>query len=51
MENGQWNYFTYYYANILVNPDLPDYKSYYLEDRTYIVFGNELGAELDMYVN
>lgn len=35
----------------MINPDQPDYKSYYLEDRTFIIFGEDLGAELDMYVN
>jgi hypothetical protein len=23
VENGQWNYFTYYYVNSIVNPDQP----------------------------
>lgn len=30
IENGQWNYFTYYYVNSIINPAQPDYKSYYL---------------------
>lgn len=49
--NGQWNYFTYYYVNSIINADSPQYKSLYLEDRTYIVFGQQMGAELDMYLS
>lgn len=37
--------------NSIVNPAQPTYKSYYLEDRTFIVFGPQMGAELDLYLN
>lgn len=30
LANGQWNYFTFYYINSVVNPDQPEYKEYYL---------------------
>jgi hypothetical protein len=38
-------------VNSIINPAQPTYKSYYLEDRTYIVFGPQMGAELDLYLN
>lgn len=38
-DNGDWFYFTYYYINTIINPDQPSYKSYYLEDSAYLIFG------------
>jgi hypothetical protein len=35
----------------MINPDQTAYKSHYMEDRSYIVFGKQLGAELDLYLS
>lgn len=50
VEQGQWNYFTFYSINTIINADQPEYLKYYLEDRSYIVFSDKLGAEYDMYL-
>lgn len=36
--------------NSIINPQEPEYIEYYLEDRQWIIFGSEMGAELDMYL-
>lgn len=37
--------------NSIINADSPKYKNLYLEDRSYIVFGDKMGAELDLYLS
>ena len=49
-EQGQWNYFTYYTINSVVNADQPEYLKYYLEDRTFIVFSDKMGEQYNMYM-
>lgn len=36
--------------NSVVNADQSEFKTFFLEDRTYIVFGPQMGAQLDMYL-
>ena len=48
-DNYDWFYFTFYYINTIVNPDQPEYKSYYLEDTAYVIFGAEMGVESYVY--
>jgi hypothetical protein len=49
LDHGDWFYFTFYYINTIVNPDQPTYKSYYLEDTAYVIFGKQMGVESYLY--
>ena len=42
-------YFDFYFTNPQINPDKKDYKQYYLEDGSYIIFGRSLGSETFLY--
>jgi hypothetical protein len=48
-DNSDYFYFTFYFINTVINPDNPVYKSYYLEDEVYVIFGKELGTETRLY--
>jgi hypothetical protein len=42
-------YFTLYYSNPVINSDRKDYKSYYLEDENYVIFGDSMGSLTYVY--
>jgi hypothetical protein len=35
---SEYSYFTFYYVDSVTNPDKPEYITYFLEDRSYIIF-------------
>jgi hypothetical protein len=49
VDNNGYFYFTLYFINTIINPDQPEYKTYYLEDNAYVTFGAELGSESYLY--
>jgi hypothetical protein len=42
-------YFNIYYSNPMINADQKDFISYYVEDRTYVMFGDSVGTESFLY--
>lgn len=43
--SSSYFYFTFYFLNPLINPAEKEYKSYYLEEKSYVIFGEETGSE------
>ena len=42
-------YFTLYFINPQINSDQKEYKKYYLEDMSYVIFGRTMGSESFLY--
>lgn len=49
VDRGDWFYFTFYFVNTVINPDQTDYKTHYLEDEDYVIFGKHMGVESFVY--
>lgn len=43
--NSQKIYFTIYFVNPLINPDIAEFRTFYLEDSNYIIFSKTGGEE------
>jgi hypothetical protein len=43
-------YFTVYFTNTQINSDRKNYKQYYIEDKSYSIFGSSIGSESYLYI-
>jgi len=48
-QNQDFFYFTVYFSNTQINPDSKDYLHMYIEDKTYSMFGDNIGSQSYLY--
>ena len=51
LKKGDQMYFTFYFINVVINPNQANYVKYYLEDQSFIIFGSQIGTETYLYLS